>query len=146
MKRVVLTYLYVICISIFLIGCSSDKKGDFDLEKVQSIEVFSVESPNSVLNIIDNKDDINDFVNKLQVQQWSNEDIPSNATKSKIYKMYQEDTMKLGENKTNEKEFKQIATITAYKDSPYINFKTDKLNFNFKIPKDVAEYLSKNEQ
>jgi len=146
LKRVKLTYLFAICISIFLIGCSSDKKEDFGLEKAQSIEVLSVENPDSVLNIIDNRDDINDFVNKLQVQQWSNEDVPLNATKSKIYKMYQEDTIKLGENKTNEKELKQIATITTYKDSPYINFKTNKLNFNFKVPKDVAEYLSKNEQ
>ena len=141
MKRVNLIVIFALSISILLIGCS-DKKEDFGLEKVQNIEVLSVKNLDSVLSIIDNNEDINDFVNKLQVQKWSNEDIPSNATESKIFKLYQEDTVKLGENNSNEKELKQIATITTYKDSPYINFKTNKLNISFKVPKDVEEFLS----
>ena len=145
MKKVYLTVIFVLSISILLIGCSKEqenKKEDFGIEKVQKIETLSVENPESILSIIDNKDDVNDFVNKLMIHKWSNEDIPSNATKSSIYKMYQEDTVKLGENNTNEKELKQIATITTYKDIPYINFQTEKLHFSFKVPKDVAEYLS----
>ncbi|MGJ7913753.1 hypothetical protein [Neobacillus sp. LXY-1] len=149
MKKVYLTVIFVLSISILLIGCSKEqenKKEDFGLEKVQKIEMLSVENPESVLSIIDNKDDITDFVNKLKIQKWSNEDIPSNATKSSIYKMYQEDTVKLGENNKNEKDLKQIATITTYKESPYIKFETKKLIFSFKVPKDVAEYLSSKEK
>lgn len=102
----------------------------------------SVESPELILKTIDNKDDINVFVNKLKIDKWGIVDIPSNATKRNIYKLYQEGTVKLGESNTNEKELKQIASIITYKDSPYIKFRTKKLSFSFKVPKDVAEYLS----
>lgn len=145
MKKIYLTVIFVLSLSILLIGCSKEqenKKEDLGLEKIQKIEIFPVENPESVISIIDNKDDINHFVNKLMIHKWSNEDIPSNASKSSIYKLYQQDTVKLGENNTNEKDLKQIATITTYKDISYINFQTEKLNFSFKVPKDVAEYLS----
>lgn len=146
MKKVCMIFIF--SISILLFGCSNEKKDmkeDFGLEKLQKIEVSSVENPELILNVIDNKDGVNEFVNTLKVDKWSIADIPSNATKENIYKMSQEDTIKLGESNTDEKELKQIATITTYKDSPYINFKTKKLNFNFKVPKDVAEYLSNND-
>ncbi|KWW21934.1 hypothetical protein AS888_05480 [Peribacillus simplex] len=146
MKKVCMIFIF--SISILLFGCSNEKKDmkeDFGLEKLQKIEVSSVENPELILNVINNKNGVNEFVNALKVDKWSIADIPSNATKENIYKMSQEDTIKLGESNTDEKELKQIATITTYKDSPYINFKTKKLNFNFKVPKDVAEYLSNND-
>ncbi|USK80085.1 hypothetical protein LHV56_25480 [Peribacillus frigoritolerans] len=148
MKKVCMIFIFVFSISILLFGCSNenkDMKEDFGLEKIQKIEVSSVKNPELILNVIDNKDGVNEFVNTLKVDKWSIVDIPSNATKENIYKMSQEDTVKLGESNTDEKELKQIATITTYKDSPFINFKTKKLNFSFKVPKDVAEYLSNND-
>ena len=146
MKKVCTILIFVFSISILLFGCSKEKEDmteDFGLEKTQKIEVSSVENPELVFNVIDNKDDINEFVNKLNVNKWSIVDIPSNITKGNIYKMYQEDTVKLGESNTEE--LKQIATIITYKDSPYISLKTKKLNFSFKVPKDVAKYLSNND-
>ncbi|RRN71355.1 hypothetical protein EI200_11650 [Peribacillus simplex] len=148
MNKVCTIFIFAFSISILLFGCSNEKKDmkeDFGLEKIQKIEVSSVENPELILNVIDNKHGVNEFVNTLKVDKWSIVDIPSNATKEKIYKMSQEDTVELGESNTDEKELKQIATITTYKDSPYINFKTKKLNFSFKVPKDVAEYLSNND-
>lgn len=145
MEKIYLTVIFVLSISILLIGCSKEQeneKENLGLEKIQKIEILSAENPESVISIIDNKDDINDFVNKLMIHKWSNEDTPSNASKSSIYKLYQQDTVKLGENNTNKKDLKQIAAITTYKDISYISFQTEKLNFSFKVPKDVAEYLS----
>ncbi|HHY74313.1 MAG TPA: hypothetical protein GX497_14030 [Bacillus bacterium] len=149
MRKVYLTAIFILSLSIILIGCSKEKedtKDNFGFEKTQKIEMYSVENPESALSIIDNKDDINDFVNRLKTHKWSVEDIPSNATESNFYKMYQQDTIKLGENNINEKELKQIATIITYKDSPYIKFQTKNLDFSFKVPKDVTEYLSGNEK
>ncbi|MGE7183966.1 hypothetical protein ACQKKK_08130 [Peribacillus sp. NPDC006672] len=148
MKKVCMVFIFVFSMTILLFGCSNEKKDmkeDFGLEKVQKIEVSSVENPELILNVIDNKDGVNEFVNTLKVDKWSIVDIPSNATKENIYKMFQEDTVRLGESNTDEKELKQVATIITYKDSPFINFKTKKLNFSFKVPKDVAEYLSNND-
>lgn len=145
MKKVNFTFIFVLSISIILLGCSKEEentKEDLGLEKVKKIEILSVEHPESVLGILDNKDAINDFVNKLMIHKWSIEDIPSGSTKSSVYNMYQEDTVQLGENNTKEKELRQVATITTYKDISYINFQTEKLNFSFKIPKDAAEYLA----
>ncbi|WP_350301389.1 hypothetical protein [Peribacillus frigoritolerans] len=147
MKKVCMKLIFAFSVSIFLFGCSIEKedKKDPGLDKSQKIEVSSEENPELVLNVIDNQDDVNEFVNTLEVDKWSIVDIPSNSTKGYIYKMYQEDTVKLGEPNTDKKELIQIATIITYKDSPYIELKTKKLNLNFKVPKDVAEYLSNND-
>lgn len=147
MKKICTILILVFSISILLIGCNKEKEktpDNFSLEKTEKIEFSSVDNPELVLNVIDNKDGVTEFVNRLKVDKWSISDIPSNATKENIYHMYQEDTVKLGESNSDEKELKQIATITTYKDSPYITLKTEKLNFSFKVPKDVAEYLSIN--
>lgn len=98
-----------------------------------------------VLSVIDNQDEVNEFVNTLEINKWRIVDTPSTSTKEYIYKMYQEDTVKLGEPNTDEEGLKQIATIITYKDSPYIELRTKKLHLYFKIPKDVAEYLSNKE-
>lgn len=147
-KTVCMKFIFAFSVSIFLFGCSIEKedlKEDPGLDKSQKIEVSSEEDPELVLNVIDNQEDVNEFVNALEVDKWSIVDSPSNSTKGYIYKMYQEDTVKHGEPITVKKELKQIATIITYKDSPYIEFRTKKLNLHFKVPKDVAEYLSNNE-
>ncbi|RRN71348.1 hypothetical protein EI200_11605 [Peribacillus simplex] len=146
-KKVCMKFIFAFSVSIFLFGCSIEKedlKEDPGLDKSQKIEVSSGENPELVLNVIDNQEDVNEFINTLEVDKWSIVDIPSNSTKGYIYKMYQEGTVKLGEPITVKKELKQIATIITYKDSPYIELRTKKLNLNFKVPKDVAEYLSNN--
>lgn len=137
-----------IFVSVLLFGCSNEKKDlkeDPGLDKSQKIEVSSKENPELVLSVIDNQEEVSEFVNTLKINKWRIVDTPSTSTKKYIYKMYQEDTVKLGEPNTDEKELKQIATIITYKDSPYIELRTKKLHLNFIVPKDVAEYLSNEE-
>ncbi len=145
MKKVCMIFIFV---SVLLFGCSNEKKDlkeDPGLDKSQKIEVSSKENPELVLSVIDNQEEVSEFVNTLKINKWRIVDTPSTSTKKYIYKMYQEDTVKLGEPNTDEKELKQIATIITYKDSPYIELRTKKLHLNFKVPKDVAEYLSNKE-
>jgi hypothetical protein len=145
MKKVCMIFIFV---SVLLFGCSNEKKDlkeDPGLDKSEKIEVSSEENPELVLSVIDNQDEVNEFVNTLEINKWRIVDTPSTSTKEYIYKMYQEDTVKLGEPNTDEKGLKQIATIITYKDSPYIELRTKKLHLNFKVPKDVAEYLSNKE-
>ncbi|MDM5312292.1 hypothetical protein [Peribacillus frigoritolerans] len=145
MKKVCMIFIFV---SVLLFGCSNEKKDlkeDPGLDKSQKIEVSSEENPELVLSVIDNQDEVNEFVNTLEINKWRIVDTPSTSTKEYIYKMYQEDTVKLGEPNTDEKGLKQIATIITYKDSPYIELRTKKLHLYFKVPKDVAEYLSNKE-
>lgn len=145
MKKVCMIFIFV---SVLLFGCSNEKKDlkeDPGLDESQKIEVSSKENPELVLSVIDNQEEVSEFVNTLKINKWRIVDIPSTSTKKYIYKMYQEDTVKLGEPNTDEKELKQIATIITYKDSPYIELRTKKLHLNFIVPKDVAEYLSNKE-
>ncbi|USK74399.1 hypothetical protein [Peribacillus frigoritolerans] len=145
MKKVCMICIFV---SVLLFGCSNEKKDlkeDPELYKSQKIEVSSEENPDLVLSVIDNQDEVSEFVNTLEINKWRIADAPSTSTKEFMYKMYQEDTVKLGKPNTDKKELKQIATIITYKDSPYIELRTKKLHLNFKVPKDVAEYLSNKE-
>jgi hypothetical protein len=145
MKKVCMLLIFV---SVFLFGCSNEKKDlkeNPGLDKSEKIEVSSEENPELVLSVIDNQDEVNEFVNTLEINKWRIVDTPSTSTKEYIYKMYQEDTVKLGEPNTDEKGLKQIATIITYKDSPYIELRTKVLDLYFKVPKDVAEYLSNKE-
>ncbi|MEP9409123.1 hypothetical protein ABKP09_22700 [Peribacillus frigoritolerans] len=145
MKKVCMLLIFV---SVFLFGCSNEKKDlkeNPGLDKSEKIEVSSEENPELVLSVIDSQDEVNEFVNTLEVDKWRIVDTPPSSTKGYIYKMYQEDTVKLGEPITDEKGLKQIPTIITYKDSPYIELRTKKLHLYFKVPKDVAEYLSNKE-
>ncbi|YCI76405.1 hypothetical protein M1D47_22955 [Bacillus sp. R1-10] len=145
MKKVCMIFIFV---SVLLFGCSNEKKNlkeDPGLDKSEKIEVSSEENPELVLSVIDNQDEVNEFVNTLEINKWRIVDTPSTSTKEYIYKMYQEDTVKLGEPNTDEKGLEQIATIITIKDSPYIELRTKKLHLNFKVPKDVTEYLSNKE-
>ncbi|MFS0604062.1 hypothetical protein [Peribacillus frigoritolerans] len=140
--------MLLIFVSVFLFGCSNEKKDlkeNPGLDKSEKIEVSSEENPELVLSVIDNQDEVNEFVNTLEINKWRIVDTPSTSTKEYIYKMYQEDTVKHGEPNTDEKGLKQIATIITYKDSPYIELRTKILDLYFKVPKDVAEYLSNKE-
>ncbi|MFC0561387.1 hypothetical protein [Halalkalibacter alkalisediminis] len=145
MKKVLLLFLFVFSTSILLFGCNEmkekPKKDDFGLEKAQKIEISSAKESEVIFNTIDSED-VPEFVAALKVDKWEITDIPSDETQENIYKMYQEDTIKLGESNSEKKELKEFATITTYKKSPYINFSSKNLNFSFKVPKDVAEYLS----
>lgn len=152
MKKVYIGVIVALSISILLFGCSSkekEMKEDVDLgfDQAKKVEVSSVNHPEIVLNTIDKKQDINTFINKLKVDKWNVADLPANAKKENVYKMYQEGTVKLGEaSNKGKKELKQVATITTYKGIPYIDVEIKNLNLKFKVPNDISEHLSSQSQ
>ena len=152
MKKVYIGVIAALSISILLFGCSSkekEMKEDVNLgfDQAKKVEVSSVHHPDAVLNTIDKQQDINTFINKLKVDKWNVADLPADAKKENVYKMYQERTVKLGESSNKgKKELKQVATITTYKGIPYIDVEIKNLNLNLKVPNDVSEYLSSQSQ
>ncbi|MED4286744.1 hypothetical protein P4678_29145 [Priestia megaterium] len=152
MKKVYIGVIVALSISILLFGCSSkekEMKEDVNLgfDQAKKVEVSSVNHPEVVLNTIDKKQDINIFINKLKVDKWNVADLPADAKKENVYKLYQEGTVKLGEaSNKGKKELKQVATITTYKGIPYIDVEIKNLNLKLKIPNDVSEYLSSQSQ
>ncbi|MCM3796836.1 hypothetical protein M3690_26525 [Priestia megaterium] len=148
MKRFYFVLIVILSMSTFLFGCSQKEKDmknnlDIGIDQAQRIEVTSVKDPNSVLAVIDKKEDVNTFIKKLRVNKWNTAEIPSNANKKDIYKLYQKETIKLGDKSNKgEQKLQKVGTITTYKNSSYVSFQTKGLNFNLKVPQDVAEYLS----
>ena len=148
MKKVYIGVIVALSISILLFGCSSkekEMKEDVDLgfDQAKKVEVSSVNHPEIVLNTIDKQQDINTFIDKLKVDKWNVADLPADAKKENVYKMYQEGTVKLGEaSNKGKKELKQVATITTYKGIPYIDVEIKNLNLKLKVPNDVSDYLS----
>jgi hypothetical protein len=152
MKKVYIGVIVALSISILLFGCSSKEKEmkenvDLGFDQAKKVKVSSVNHPEIVLNTIDKKQDIHTFINKLKVDKWNVADLPADAKKENVYKMYQEETVKLGEvSNKGKKELKQVATITTYKGIPYIDVEIKNLNLKLKVPNDVSEYLSSQSQ
>ncbi|MHC5530690.1 hypothetical protein [Priestia megaterium] len=148
MKKVYIGVIAALSISILLFGCNSkekEMKEDVNLgfDQAKKVEVSSVNHSDVVLNTIDKQQDINTFINKLKVDKWNVADLPADAKKENVYKMYQEGTVKLGEaSNKGKKELKQVAIITTYKGIPYIDVEIKNLNLKLKVPNDVSEYLS----
>ncbi|MFP3668733.1 hypothetical protein SB717_26700 [Priestia sp. SIMBA_032] len=148
MKKVYIEVIAALSISILLFGCSSNEKDmkeelNLGFDQSKKVEVSSVNHPDVVVNTIDKQQDINTFINKLKVDKWDAAEIPADAKKENVYKMYQEGTVKLGESSNkNEKELQQVAIVTTYKGIPYVSVEIKKLNLSLKVPNDVSEYLS----
>ncbi|MEW9677874.1 hypothetical protein ABRT01_17190 [Lentibacillus sp. L22] len=81
----------------------------------------------------------------LQIDEWDSTDPLLGATKGKTFKMYQKDTVKPGESENQNDNLNEVAAMTTYKDVPHIEFSLKSYSFNFKVPKEVAEYLKSNQ-
>jgi len=146
MKKYFTLFLIVIGTSLLLTGCNKDDN-DADAEewndllrKSQIIEVVSPEV-SDITTITDSKE-IKSFVAKLKIDKWKLEELPADAKKEREYVMYQKDTIHLGETSKNNTELNVAAHIVTYEDIPYIDLKIKNFNMSFKVPGDVAEYLS----
>lgn len=145
MKKSMMMFLLVVSVSVLFMGCSAGKESDDSnigdsFKKTQKVEVIS--SDGSVVTTISDDNGIKNFVDALKIDEWDSADIPSGATEGKTFKMYQEDTAKLGESEKQKDNLSEIATMTTYTDVPYVKFNLKSFSFNFKVPKDVAEYLN----
>lgn len=148
MKKGMMMFLLVVCVPVLLMGCGAGKKNDDSsvgdsFDKAQKIEVISADG--SDITTISDDNDVKEFVDALKIEQWDLEDIPSEATKGKSFKIYQKDTVKLGESEEQNDNLNEVATMTTYKDVPYVKITMKSLSFHFKVPKDVAEYLNLNQ-
>lgn len=140
MKKGIMIFLLVISVSFLIMGCSAGEGNDGSsvegsLENTQKVEVTSLESSDAT-TISDN------LVDALKVDEWELEDIPSEASEDKTFKMYQQDTVKIGESENQNDDLNEVATMTTYKDVPNVKFDVESLSLSFKVPDEVAEYLN----
>lgn len=147
MRKAVMFCLVVLSVTTLLFGClagerkSKAQSFEIGLEKVQKIEILSPVTNHSTITITDNHE-INQFVEMIKVDDWNLEAVPSEAIKGKKFKLYQEETIHFDESSEEQKRLVEMATIILYEDEPYIDFSIKNNTFSFKLPKDVAEFLS----
>ncbi|MFJ8066926.1 hypothetical protein ACIQYS_20325 [Psychrobacillus sp. NPDC096426] len=148
MKKGLLMFLIVVIVSTLLVGCSTGKQNEDNsfannFEKTQKIEIISSDDSDIITTISDNKD-IENFVDALIMDDWDWEpvDLPSEAITGKTFKIYRKDAAKISWSKKQKDNLNEVATMTTYKNVPYIKLSLKNFSFNFKVPEEVHEYLN----
>lgn len=136
--------LFVLC------GCQTNDKTDVtnyesNIAKAQQIAVVSSET-SEVIQTIENKEDVEDFILALDLDNWTLKALPEDAAEAGRFVLSQEETVKYGQDGTDGT-LKDIATITLYDDS-YIRFEisesgmTFAANMTYEVSDDTANYLN----
>lgn len=148
MKKGLMMFLIAVIVSTLLVGCSTEKSNDDNsltgnFENTQKIEVISSDDSDIITTISDDKD-IDNFVDALKMDDWDWEsvDIPSEAIEGNTFKIYRKDAAKLSWSKKKKDNLNEVATMTTYKNVPYIKFNLKSFSFNFQVPEEVHEYLN----
>lgn len=130
---------------VFCIGCSKEAKGleeDIQLEAAERIDITGADDLENVWKVVDSQEEINRFVDALQVEQWELTEFPDEAVVEHMYELFQTGTVKLGESQQANNELAKVGTIISYEDIPYLELQIKNLTLHFKVPKEVATFLS----
>jgi len=139
------TLLIVLSVVVLFIGCSKEAEGmeeDIQLEATERIDITLADNLDEVSEVVDSSEDINRFVDALQVDQWKLTELPNEAVVEHMYEMFQSDTIKLGESQQDNEAVSEVGTIISYEDIPYLELQMKNMKLHFKIPKEVATFLS----
>lgn len=142
MKRIFLTIATIV--TLLLSGCHANNENEIsdygnDIAKAQEIAVVSPET-SEVIETIDSKENIEDFVLALDLDNWTLKKLPKEATEIGSFVLSQEETIKRGQTNTDGTLY-DIAAITLY-DNSYIRFEISGINMTFVVSKDTANYLN----
>lgn len=143
MKR--LLFIVVLCI-ILLCGCRSNGGEDAhsnyyaEVSKAQEIRIHSVDA-SDIVKTLNTKEELEYFINALDMEHWELKSLPENAEISGIFSMFQEETLKFGQTKTDG-ELHKVCEIDSYIDQPYVTMELSGITMTFKVPDDVEEYLN----
>src|SRR5690625_911955 len=135
----------ILTVIVVCIGCSKEAKGleeDIQLEAAERIDITVADDPEKVWKVIENPEEINRFVDVLQVEQWELSELPDGAVVEHMYELFQTETVKLGESQQDNNELTKVGTIISNEDIPYLELQMKHLTLHFKVPKEVATSLS----
>ena len=140
MKKILISSLML---ALLLCGCQSGgntDSSDFgdDLSKAQEIAVIPA-GASDVSETITADEDIKAFIEALDLESWELKSLPEGASEIGSFGLSQEETVKLGQNGTDENLY-DIASITLY-DNSYVEFDVGRLDMTFEVSKAAADYL-----
>ncbi|MCR2031995.1 hypothetical protein [Anaerofustis stercorihominis] len=141
--------IFVILLSVLLLigftGCGFSVNNDFNIEDyddtINNSDRIDVIVDNKRVDMISGHNNMEDFINAIKLDEWKIKELPDDAKKNAEFVMYKNKTKKAG-SKDNSTKFIQVAKIITYKDINYVTLSIAKMEFDFKIPDDVSDYLN----
>ncbi|KMK75240.1 hypothetical protein [Alkalihalobacillus pseudalcaliphilus] len=140
MKRMVAISLVTVGALMILGACQATKTEDDVSEKDQKVEIVS--TGGDIEESLTKKEDIQAFIDALQIEKWESDTLPEGATEMKRAKMSSLDTVQLS-NLLDNPEVSLDGEIIIYENIPYITLSTTLMDLHFSIPDEVADYLNR---
>lgn len=137
MKKFTTTSFIILGLTIALVGCNATNEDESLSETGQKIEVVTNGETEKVMT---SDQEIEDFVESLNMEEWELGQLPEHATESKRYELYNLDTITLVDITPND-EPSMNGIILTYEDIPYVTISIDNLDIDFKVPDEVVDRL-----
>lgn len=143
MKKI-LTAILSILILIGICGCGFTQQQDVDMSKysskIEKSDRIDVMKNEERLDLISGHNNIEDFITNLSTEEWKMKDLPKDSKVDLEFVLYS--TKNQDDEESSNYEFEEKGRILTYEDSRYLTLTVDKLEFHFKVPKEVIEYLN----
>lgn len=143
MKKI-LTAILSILILIGICGCGFTQRQDVDMSKysskIEKSDRIDVMKNEERLDLISGHNNIEDFITSLKIEEWKMKDLPKDSKVDLEFVLYS--TKNQDDEESSNYEFEEKGRILTYEDSRYLTLTVDKLEFHFKVPKEVIEYLN----
>lgn len=143
MKKILSTILSILLL-ISIYGCSFTQGEEVDMTKyssnIEKSDRIDVMKNKERLDLISGHNNIEDFITNLKIEEWRMKDLPKDSKVDLEFILYS--TKNQDEEESADYEFEEKGRILTYEDSRYLTFEINKIQFNFKVPKEVIEYLN----
>lgn len=143
-KKIIITFIIAfLVIGLGIYFAIKIDNNDYDLEsfvKAQLVEVYDFET-DGILYKYDTKEEIDDFVANLGIENWKISSIPQDDIVKYYVVMYQEPTKNVIDDENNSG-IEQIATMIIYSSGEYVELKTSGMKFDFKSSQNLLSMFN----
>ena len=143
-KKIIITFIIAfLVIGLGIYFAIKIDNNDYDFEsfaKAQLVEVYDFET-DGILYKYDTKEEIDDFVANLGIENWKISSIPQDDIVKYYVVMYQEPTKTVIDDENNSG-IEQIATMTIYSSGEYVELKTSGMKFDFKSSQNLLSMFN----
>lgn len=143
-KKIIITFIIAfLVIGLGIYFAIKIDNNDYDFEsfaKAQLVEVYDFET-DGILYKYDTKEEIDDFVANLGIENWKISSIPQDDIVKYYVVMYQEPTKNVIDDENNSG-IEQIATMTIYSSGEYVELKTSGMKFDFKSSQNLLSMFN----
>ena len=120
--------------------CIRDSPYSEQISQTQEIRITDA-SGKKTLETLRSKEQIENFINHLEITSWKMEAVPENAEKSGIFTLSQEMTRK-SEQGEESLPLSDICNIYSYRNVPYVSFQVLGVTMEFHVSEKTQEYLN----